>query len=95
MSRFAHRVFIGILVAIVFITLIALFYKGMSYYGLNLEERVYHTDHRLLKPSGVLGHGLGIVGTVLTCLAMLAIFFLMILGISLGTSGALSEMIKT
>ena len=41
------------------------------------------------------GYILGIVGTVLTCLAMLAIFFLMVLGISLGTSGALSEMIKT
>jgi hypothetical protein len=65
MSKTAHRIYIGILVAIVFITFIALFYKGMSYYGTSLEERVYHTEHKILKPSGVLGHGMGIAGTLM------------------------------
>ncbi len=41
------------------------------------------------------GYILGIVGTVLTCLAILAIFFLALLGISLGAGGALSETINT
>lgn len=64
MSKTAHRIVIGIFISIIFITFIALLYKGMSYYSLGLEERVYHPDHRLLKPSGALGHGLGIVGSL-------------------------------
>ncbi len=64
MSKTAHRIFLSILVAIVFCSLIFLINKGMTYYGLNLEDRVYHPDHDVLKPSGLLGHGLGIVGTL-------------------------------
>ena len=30
-----------------------------------LEERFYHPDHENFKPSGLFGHGLGIVGTLL------------------------------
>ena len=41
------------------------------------------------------GFILGIVGTVLTCLAMAGIIFLMILGISLGAGGAFSNAINT
>jgi hypothetical protein len=64
MSKIAHRIFLSLLVAIVFITLITLIYIGMSYYGLGTEERVYHPEHALLKPSGIIGHGLGIIGTL-------------------------------
>jgi sulfur relay (sulfurtransferase) DsrC/TusE family protein len=64
MSKTAHKIFIGILVAIVFISLITLIYIGMSYYGVSLEERVYHPDHASLKPSGTIGHGLGIIGSL-------------------------------
>jgi hypothetical protein len=63
MSKFTHRVFIGILVTIVLVTLIALILNGIFYYRLGLEDRVYHPDHGLLKPSGTLGHGLGIAGS--------------------------------
>src|SRR5450759_4235691 len=70
MSKTAHRIFIGILVAIVFIATIAILYKGLSYYKLSLEERVYHPDHSLLKPSGIVGHGLGIVGSLLMIIGM-------------------------
>jgi hypothetical protein len=31
---------------------------------MNLEERFYHPDHNLLKPSGIMGHGLGIIGSL-------------------------------
>jgi hypothetical protein len=64
MSKTAHRIYLAILVTIVFITLIILIYKGISYYSLSMEDRVYHPDHSLLKPSGIIGHGLGIVGTL-------------------------------
>ena len=71
MSKIAHRIFLSLLVAIVFITLIALIYLGMSYYSLGTGERVYHPDHVFLKPSGSVGHGLGIIGS-----------FFMIFGVS-------------
>jgi sulfur relay (sulfurtransferase) DsrC/TusE family protein len=65
MSNIAHKIFISILVAIVFITFITLFYKGISYYRLSLGERYYQPEHAMLKPSGILGHGMGIIGSSL------------------------------
>jgi hypothetical protein len=63
MSRNAHKIFIGILSGIVIITLIELIFNGISYYKISPEERFYHPDHSMLKPSGILGHGLGIIGS--------------------------------
>ncbi len=65
MSKTAHKVFISILVTIVILTLIALIFNGTSYYRTSIEERFYHQDNNLLKPSGVLGHGFGIFGSFL------------------------------
>lgn len=65
MSVTAHRVFITILTIIVIVALLLFIYIGFSYYNLPLEERFYHEDHKFLKPSGVFGHGLGIIGTLL------------------------------
>ena len=64
MTRSAHRIYISILVAIVFITLVLLTWNGITYYRLNLEERVYNSDHALLRPSGTIGHGIGIAGSL-------------------------------
>lgn len=49
---------------VVFVTLVLAF-EGYSYYSTSLEERFYHPDHNNFKPSGIFGHGLGIVGTLL------------------------------
>jgi hypothetical protein len=65
MRKTTHRIFLGIMVAIVFIALIFLVNLGVEYYNSSLEERVYHADHEMLKPSGTVGHGLGIIGTFL------------------------------
>ena len=40
-------------------------YIGFSFYKLPIEERYFHLDYAILKPSGLLGHGLGIAGTLL------------------------------
>jgi hypothetical protein len=64
MSKLAHKLFISILVIIVLFTLIAISFRGISYYRLPLEERFYHPDHNLLKPSGIIGHGMGIIGSI-------------------------------
>lgn len=39
--------------------------QGWSYYALPIEARIEHESYRVLSPSGVVGHGYGIVGTFL------------------------------
>ena len=65
MSKTAHRIYIGSMVLVVILVTIYLFYIGLPYYRTSIEERFYHADHKSLKPSGALGHGLGIFGTFL------------------------------
>lgn len=65
MSPLVHRIYITSLVMIVVVTAVFLMYKGIPYYKMPLEERFYHPDHKWFKPSGIFGHGLGIVGTLL------------------------------
>ena len=64
MPRNTHKIFVSLLAGIVFITFIALAFNGISYYRMSIEERFYHPGHTLLKPSGILGHGLGIIGSL-------------------------------
>jgi len=71
MSNIAHKIFISTLVIIVIVSFLTLWHFGISYYRTGVEERFFHSAHNYLKPSGIVGHGLGIVGT-----------FLMILGVS-------------
>jgi phosphoglycerol transferase MdoB-like AlkP superfamily enzyme len=61
----AHRIYISILISIIVFITVLLMVKGIPYYSTSLEERFYHPDHDLFKPSGLFGHGLGIVGTLL------------------------------
>jgi hypothetical protein len=72
MSKTTHRIFLGILIAIVFIAAIWLINNGLSYYRTGLEERVYHPQHINLKPSGPLGHGIGIAGSLFMIIGMVS-----------------------
>lgn len=65
MSPNTHRLYISMLVTIGVLITLLLAYQGFSYYSTSLEERFYHPDHANFKPSGMYGHGLGIVGTLL------------------------------
>jgi len=49
---------------LVILTLIILSLEGFDYYNTSLEERFYHEAHNNLKPSGVYGHGYGILGSL-------------------------------
>ena len=40
-------------------------WTGYTYYSAPFEERYYLENHDWFKPSGIMGHGLGIVGTLL------------------------------
>jgi hypothetical protein len=64
MSKTSHIIYILILVLITVTAFVVLSYKGFGYYQTILEERFFHEGHNILKPSGPLGHGLGIFGSL-------------------------------
>jgi hypothetical protein len=65
MTRLIHRLSLSIYFIIVLVAVGVLTYFGLSYYKLPIEERYFSGLHELLKPSGYIGHGLGIFGTLL------------------------------
>ena len=47
-----------------------LLYIGYNYYSIPLEERHFHPLNQSLKASGIIGHGLGIIGSLLILLGV-------------------------
>lgn len=64
MTRAVHRIYLGLMVLIVGFTFVVITVNGLEYYKTGVEERVYHDDHAAFKPSGIVGHGLGIIGSL-------------------------------
>ncbi len=60
-----HQIFITFLVLVVAVVVSILLYMGFDYYTIPLEERHFHPLNQSFRASGVVGHGLGIVGTFL------------------------------
>jgi hypothetical protein len=65
-----HQIVISALVAIVAGIVIILLSIGFSYYSIPIEERHFHPLNQSFKASGFVGHGLGIVGSVLILLGV-------------------------
>jgi hypothetical protein len=65
MTPLVHKIYIYTLVTIVAVVSVFLAVNGFSYYNTSLEERFFHPRHDWFKPSGIFGHGLGILGTLL------------------------------
>lgn len=66
-----NKIFISLMALIVIVVFVALSYIGATYYKTSIEERFFDPLHNLLKPSGVWGHGFGILGTFLMIMGML------------------------
>lgn len=66
-----HRISLYILYAITLTIVVWLIVVGGGYYALPLISRPHSELHELLKPSGVIGHGLGIAGSLLMLLLLL------------------------
>jgi hypothetical protein len=60
----AHKIYIFTLVSVVVAVLAYLIQRGISYYQVPIEERFFHAYYINLKPSGALGHGYGIIGSL-------------------------------
>ncbi len=75
MSKTTHLIFIMSLALIVIVFSVMLSYIGMPFYKVSIEERFFHPDYALLKPSGSLGHGLGILGSALMVFGVITYMF--------------------
>lgn len=60
-----HSIFIWTMVLIVVVFTAYTGYVGYDFYNMPVDQRFFHPKYDWFKPSGVFGHGLGIVGTVL------------------------------
>lgn len=65
-----HRVYIALLFIVVISATLYLFNQGYSYYSLSIDQRFFHSEHQSLKPSGQIGHGLGIIGSFMMLLGV-------------------------
>jgi len=65
MKKTSHTIFISVMVIIVIASVIILTYVGFNYYGVSMEDRYFHEQNEALKPSGYLGHGFGIAGSLM------------------------------
>ena len=65
MTKNLHRVYVGSFFLIGISVLALLTLNGYNYYTTPVEERFFNQSHDFLKPSGVLGHGVGIIGTLM------------------------------
>ncbi len=65
MTKLVHKLYIFTLIAITVTVFSLLFVYGLNYYSTPITERHFHAQNDLLKPTGLIGHGIGIAGSLL------------------------------
>ncbi len=70
MNKITHRIYLSAMVITVIVSVIVLTYIGYTYYGISLDNRYFHDKHEVLKPSGYLGHGYGIAGSLMILIGL-------------------------
>ena len=70
-----HQIVITALVVIVALTVSILLYIGYNFYSIPLEERHFHPLNQSFKANGLVGHGLGIVGSFLIVFGVFSYVF--------------------
>lgn len=70
MSKTLHAVYISLFFIVGILSVVLLTVNGFNYYITPLDERFFAANHEMLKPSGIIGHGLGIVGSLMMVLGV-------------------------
>ncbi|HKI77642.1 MAG TPA: hypothetical protein VKA26_03790 [Ignavibacteriaceae bacterium] len=70
MNKSIHTIYVTLFFVVGISVTAILGINGYQYYNTPLAERFFTTQHNLLKPSGIIGHGLGIVGTIMMILGV-------------------------
>lgn len=65
-----HKIVISALIFMVVLTVALLLYIGYDYYTTSLEQRYFHPENQSLKASGFIGHGMGIIGSLMILFAV-------------------------
>ncbi len=65
MSKVIHAIYVYSMALIVIAITIFIGLYGYGYYQIPVQERFYHPHYDWFKPSGIFGHGLGIIGTLM------------------------------
>jgi len=65
MNIISHRIYLSALAMTVILVTAVLAINGSDYYLTPLNERHYHDQYDSLKPTGFIGHGIGIAGSLL------------------------------
>jgi len=66
-----HRISLWLLYLLTLAAVVYVVYDGGDYYKLSVAERPHSELHAAWKPSGALGHGLGIVGSAMMVILLL------------------------
>ncbi len=65
MTQTQHKLYVSFFLIVTILVLALLIINGYAYYTTPLEEKFFSESHNILKPSGILGHGFGILGSFL------------------------------
>lgn len=80
MTRTTHRLLITSYTIICFLALVGIGYYGFSFYNTPLDERYLpypstNEAYKLFSPSGLIGHGVGIFGTLFILIGVVSYMF--------------------
>ncbi|MCX6149430.1 MAG: hypothetical protein NTX22_02775 [Ignavibacteriales bacterium] len=75
MSKRIHTIYISFFFLVTIVVTIYLTITGFNYFTTPVTERFWNPDYSSLKPSGIIGHGTGIIGSLLM-IAGVAIYML-------------------
>ncbi len=64
MTKFQHQLYIGFFIIVTISVFALILYDGYSYYNTPLDQRFFSPEHQSFRPSGRLGHGFGIIGSI-------------------------------
>ena len=65
MTKTVHRLYVGSFFVITIAVTLILSIEGFNYYTTPLVDRFFSPLNTLLQPSGLIGHGLGIIGSLI------------------------------
>jgi len=72
MKNIYHKLSVVFYNLVIIVTVVYLHWLGTDYYHLPIEKRFFDPMYALLKPSGLVGHGLGILGTIIMMIGLFA-----------------------
>jgi len=65
MAKDVHKVYVFFLLAAGLLSAVVIGLHGAGYYSTPLEDRPFHPQYSLLRPTGLLGQGYGIIGSLM------------------------------